>query len=146
MGRAELFATYVPPIAAIVSLAFGLSQFHQTQKLERDNLRLQADSLRLERESKAVDFLLRFIEVQKEVTGKPLPGKRDVAFWQHSMLLALTESVYRLTEGDSGWHDTVSWMVRSQKAFLEGVPQECNTITPKFLELIKSSVPAMTCE
>jgi hypothetical protein len=145
MQRAAHFATVVAALVAIAMLGLGFSQFIETQKLTRENLRLQTDVLNHERESKAIEFFLKFNELQKEVAGKPLPRKGDVAFWHHNMLLTLTESIFRLTEGDPGWRETVVWMLQTQKPFLDGIEQGCRTFATEFVVLMKSAAPAMKC-
>ena len=145
MERAAHIATIVAALVAILAFGFGLSQFSETQKLTRENLKLQAETLTHERESKAIEFFLKFNELQKEVAGKPLPKKGEAAFWHHNMLLSLTESVYKLTEGDTGWRETVIWMLTSQKLFLASVPQGCKTFAAEFVKLMKDAAPQMRC-
>ena len=145
MERDAHLATIVAARVAAFTCVFGLLQFHETQRLTRENLQLQAETLKHERESKAIEFFAKFNELQKEVGGKPLPKKGDAAFWHHNLLLALTEAVYRLTEDDFGWGQTVIWMLQTQKPYLEGVEQGCKTLAPKFLDLMKGAAPTMKC-
>ena len=111
-------ATVVAAVAAVAALAFGLYQFNETQALTRENLRLQAETLGHERESKAIEFFIKFNELKKELAGKPIGDENDASFWSHNMALALTESVYKLTEGDPGWKKTVLWMLKTQNEWL----------------------------
>ena len=145
MERAAHIATVAASIVAIVAFAVGLTQFNETQRLSQDNLRVQAETLNHERESKAVELFLKYNELQKEVASKPLPRKGEAAFWHHNMLLALTESVFKLTEGDTGWGKTVEWMLETQKPFLEGVSQGCTTFATEFVELMHRAAPKMQC-
>ena len=145
MERLAHIATVIAALVAILAFGFGLSQFNETQRLTRENLKLQMEALSHERESKAIDLFVKFNELQKEVAGKPLPRKGEAGFWHHNMLLALTESIYKLTEGDTGWHETVVWMLTSQKPFLVAVPQGCKTFAAEFLKLMKDAAPAMRC-
>jgi hypothetical protein len=145
MERAAHFATITAALVAIFTFGFGLLQFGETQKLARENLRLQTETITLEREVKAIELFAKYNELQKEVAGRPLSEEDGAAFWHHNLLLTLTESVFRLTEGDLGWGETVAWMLGSQKAFLERVEQGCRTFAPKFLDLMKTAAPAMKC-
>jgi hypothetical protein len=145
MTRVADKATVVAAGVAILTFAVGLYQFTDTQKLARRNLELQAATLDQERESKAIELFLKFNELEKEMATKPLPKKGDAAFWQYNMMLTLTESVFRLTEGDSGWLDTVTWMLQAQRPFLEDTPQGCRTFAASFLVLMRSAAPKMQC-
>ena len=145
MERAAHIATVIASIVAVVTFSVGLYQFTETQKLSRENLRLQAATLNHERESKAVELFLKFNELQKEVAAKPLPRKGDAAFWHYNMMLALTESVFKLTEGDSGWRETVAWMLETQRPFLESVPQGCRTFVEPFVAIMRTVAPKMQC-
>jgi len=145
MERAAHIATIIASLVAILAFGFGLSQFTDTQQLARENLRLQAQALSHERESKAVELFLKFNELKKEVANKPLPKKGGAAFWHHNMLLAITESVFKLTEGDAGWLETVSWMLEGQRPFLESAPQGCKTFADAFVVLMRHAAPRITC-
>jgi hypothetical protein len=145
MERAAHFATIIASLVATFTFSFGLLQFNETQKLARENLRLQTETLIHERETKAIELFVKYNELQKEIADKPSPRKGDAAFWHHNLLLTLTESVFRLTEDDFGWGQTVGWMLQSQKTFLESVEQGCRTFAPKFLNLMKTAAPAMKC-
>ena len=145
MERAAHAATVVAALIAIFALTFGLWQFNQTQTLTRENLRLQKETLGYERDSKAVELFLKFNELQKDISSHLLPKKGEASFWHHNMLLALTETVYKLTEGDPGWRETVIFMLQTEKPFLDGVEQNCRTFYGPFVELMKSIAPAMKC-
>jgi hypothetical protein len=145
MERAASIATVVAAVVAIVTFAVGVYQFTDTQQLARKNLELQAATLNQERESKAIELFLKFNELEKEVATKPMPKKGDASFWQYNMMLTLTESVFRFTEGDDGWQETVDWMLETQRPFLEGTPQGCRTFAASFLVLMKTIIPKMQC-
>jgi hypothetical protein len=49
MERASHIATVVASLVAMVTFAVGLYQFTETQKLSRENLRLQAATLNQDR-------------------------------------------------------------------------------------------------
>ena len=143
---AAQLATVIASIFAMFAIGLGYLQFRETQVATRQALRLQADTLQHERDSKAIEFFIKFNELQRDLSEKALSQKSETTFWQYNMLLALTESVYRLTEGDPGWYETVRWMVKSQRSFLEGTPQGCVTMTPAFVRLMKDEVPRTVCE
>lgn len=145
MERVSDVATVVASLVAIVAFGVGLGQFSLTQQLARENLRLQAQALDDERESKAVELFLKFNELQQAVANKPLPPKGSAAFWNHNMLLGLTESVFRLTEGDRRWGETVEWMLSVQRPFLEGEPQGCATFADVFVRMMLRAAPDMRC-
>jgi hypothetical protein len=92
-----------------------------------------------------VELFLKFNELQKDVATKPLPRKGEAAFWHYNMMLALTESVFKLTEGDRGWRETVAWMLETQRPFLESVVQGCQTFADDFVALMRAAAPEMQC-
>lgn len=145
MERAAHISTIVASLVAILAFGFGLWQFTETQTLTRVNLSLQAETLDHERESKALEFFLKFNELQKEIANKPLPKRGDAYFWHYNMLLTITESVYRLTRADPGWQETVLWMLQVQSQFLESVPQGCRTFNADFVTLLRKAVPRLKC-
>ena len=149
MDRIERFAHRANITAAIVAtlaLLAGSYQFWRTQELTQQNLRLQAETLNNDRESKAIEFFVKFNEIKKELAGKPVPtSDTSPDFWSHNLALSLTESVFRLTEGDPGWKKTVLWMLESQRQFLESVPQGCKTFAQNFRFLMQKTAPSMRC-
>jgi hypothetical protein len=138
-------ATVVASIVAIIALTVGLWQFNKTQRFARENLRLQAKTLQHEREVKAIELFLKFNELQQEATSAAPSKKGDATFWRHNALVAITESVYRLTAGDAGWEETVIWMLQIQRPFLTQNIFNCKTYDPMFVEKIKQVVPELRC-
>jgi hypothetical protein len=146
MQRAAHFASIAASILAVFAFGVGLWQFTVTQKQARETLELQTDTLKHERQSKAIDYFIKFNELQKDAAGKPLPkNDDDPEFWRHNLLLALTEQLFLLTEGDMGWELTVQWMLEKQEPFLVGKPQGCNTFAVRFVALMRKAAPAMKC-
>jgi hypothetical protein len=145
MERAATFSTISASLVTIFAFCFGIWQFTETQKLTQENLRLQAETLDHERDSKAIELFLKFNELQREVANKPLPKRGDSYFWHHNMLLTITESVYRLTSPDPGWQETVFWMLKEQKRYIEAVPQGCQTFNTDFIKLMKKIAPHLNC-
>jgi hypothetical protein len=144
--RAARLATTVAALVAIIAFGLGYLQFKETQVATRQTLNLQSDMLRHERETKAIELFIKFNELQRELAGKALPKKSEALFWQYNMLLALTESVFRLTQGDQGWYETVRWMLKTQRSFLESTPQGCRTFNTTFVQVMREEAPRMVCE
>jgi hypothetical protein len=138
-------ATIAAALVAALAFIVGLLQFNETQKMTRENIRLQNEVLTHEREAKAIEFYMKYHELKKAVSDKPLPKSSDPAFWDYNLLLVLTESIFRLTEGDEGWGKGVMGMLQSQKDFLEHQEQDCRTWAPRFLALMQQAAPAMRC-
>jgi hypothetical protein len=145
MQLAASIATVLAAAIAGVALLVGLWQFNRTQQLTRQNLLLQAKALQHEREVKAIELFLKFNELNAELVSESRSAGSEGAFWKHNALLAITESVFRLTAGDVGWRETVLWMLQIQKPFIVDNPINCKTFAPEFIELIKSSCPEMRC-
>ena len=140
-------ATIAASLVAIASLVAGTYQFWRTQELTQENLRLQAETLSNDRETKAIEFFVKFNEIKKDLAGKPVPTSDSASdFWSHNLALSLTESVFRLTEGDPGWKKTILWMLESQRSFLEAVPQGCKTFSQNFRTLMQKTLPKLQCE
>ena len=69
-------ATIAASLVAIASLLAGTYQFWKTQDLTQENLRLQAETLSNDRETKAIEFFVKFNEIKKDVAGKEVPISR----------------------------------------------------------------------
>ena len=140
-------ATITASLVAIAALLAGTYQFLKTQELTQENLRLQAETLSNDRETKAIEFFIKFNEIKKDLAGKSASGSEPAQdFWNHNLALTLTESVFRLTEGDPGWKKTTLWMLESQRPFLESVPQGCRTFSQNFRTLMQKVAPKLRCE
>jgi hypothetical protein len=57
LERASYLATIAAAIVAVLALVFGYFQFEDTQKAERETLRLQREAVHDEREAKAIASL-----------------------------------------------------------------------------------------
>ena len=129
--------------AVVTVLAFltGLWQFNRTQRMTQQNLKLQEELLRHERESKAVDLFVKFNDLKASTAGKPLDQADESLFWPHNSMVAITESVFKLTNGDPEWDRTVVWMLERQTNFLSLNAIDNGTYSAKFLSLIKKTIP-----
>ena len=116
--RAAHLATVLATLVAAGAFVFGVYQFRDTQQMARRNLELQMETLQQDREKKAVELFLKFNEQEQELATKPPPRKGEAGYWRYNALLATTEAVFRLTRGDEGWEETVSWMLEVQRPFL----------------------------
>ncbi len=126
--------SYAPLIAsAIASIAFlsGLWQFWHTQRLTR--------------EVKAVELFLKFNELNQQLAEGGRRENEATIFWKCNALVAITESVFNLTQGNKSWAATVHWMLEAQKEFLTAQPLNCETFSPAFLKLLKEAVPRVQC-
>ena len=130
-------ATVFAAVVAVATFGVGLYQFNKTQYLARE-------TLAHERESKAVELFLKFNETMQNRAKEPIANEEQL-FWSNNALLALTESVYKLTVPDDGWNRTILWMLSRQLEFLEGKPQGCDTFADPFVALMKRSAPMMKC-
>lgn len=144
LGGAANLATIAASFVAVFALGFGYYQFQATQVLTRQTLQLQKDALRHEQEAKAIDLFLKFNEVQQGMS--PTRGKtKDALYWQQNIAMTITESVFKLTQGDAGWMATVEFMLREQVDFLTKDGLECDTFLPDFIELVKKVAEQDVC-
>ena len=145
MEKIASVATVVASAVAVIAFLAGLWQFNQTLRLTRGNLRQQSELFRHEREAKAIDLFLRFSELQHRLAGQPLSRTDEATFWQHNALLGISESIYKLTAGDTDWGETVLWMLQAQKPFIGANRINCKTFTPAFIEKMRETVPELQC-
>lgn len=145
MQYAANLATVVAAVIAAIAMGLGYFQFNETQKLTRDALELQVSALKNDREMKAVELFLKFNEVQQELSAKPLPRRGEAAFWRHNALLVTTETVFRLTEGDTGWTETIDWMLEVQAPFLNQTEFRCKSFAAAFLTRMLTIAPTLKC-
>ena len=134
-------STLAASIVALLAFLAGLWQFNRTQRLTRTNLELQSDLLHHEREARAVELFIKFNELKASTAGKPLDQSDEALFWQHNSMVAITESVHKLTHGDKTWDQTVVWMLERQDAFLRLNAIDNATYSPTFLALIEKTLP-----
>ena len=146
MERAAHLATIVGAVVAAGALLVGVYQFTETQQMTRRNLELQMETLQHEREMKAVELFLKFNEQQQGLAAKPPPRKGEAAFWRYNALLGTTEAVFKLTRGDEGWEETVSWMLEVQRPFLLQTEFNCKTFADDFVVRMKNAAPSLKCK
>jgi len=146
MERAAHLATVVGALVAAVALLVGVYEFTKTQRMARRNLELQMKTLLQDREIKAIELFLKFNEQQQELAAKPPPRKGEAAFWRYNALLAATEAVFKLTRGNEGWDETVSWMLEVQRPFLLQTEFSCKTFAGDFLLRMKKAAPDLKCK
>jgi hypothetical protein len=146
MERAAHLATVVGALVAAVALLVGVYEFTKTQHMARKNLELQIAMLQKDREIKATELFLKFNEQKEEFAGKPAPRKGEAAYWRANALLAATEAVFKLTRGDKGWEETVSWMLEEQRPFLLQSEFSCKTFAGDFLLRMKKAAPDLKCK
>jgi hypothetical protein len=116
---------------AIAAILSGLWQFRQTQRLSR--------------EAKAVDLFLKFNELNEELVVNPVTNRENATFWKINALLTITEAVFRLTDGEATWKQTVHWMLRLQEPFLTTNGVNSKTFFPEFVREIRVAVPNAKC-
>ena len=147
MECAAQFATVMVALVAAVTLIIGGYQFTKTQQMERKILDFQRKTLQQEREKKAIELFLTFNEQQAELAAKPPPREGEAAYWRYNALLAATEAIFKLTRGDKGWEETVSWMLKEPlRPFLLQTELNCWTFDPEFLDLMKKAAPGLKCK
>jgi hypothetical protein len=139
-------STIVASIVAVLAFLTGAFQFSRSQALVRANLKLQSDLLSHERETKAIELFIKFNELMQTIIEKPLDSSSHEIFWQHNAMLAVTESIHKLTNGDKEWDNTVIWMLRKQGQFLTLHPIDGSTYTASFLALIQSTIEDVCIE
>ena len=113
-------------LVAVAAFVLGYSQFRDTQRAERESLSLQ-------REARAVDLFVKYNELMRDAPRSRTNNAND-AFWRGNLAMALSESIFRLTEDDSGWRETVKWMVSDHTADL---PLNCATYDTAFVTLVR---------
>ena len=131
MECAAHLATVLAALVAAVTLIVGGCQFSKTQQQER--------------EKKAIELFLKFNEQKEKLAAKPVTG--DAAYWRSNALLATTEAIFKLTRGDKGWEETVSWMLKEQVPFLlQTKGFNCGTFAEDFLKLMQKAAPDLKCK
>lgn len=144
------WATVLTGLVAALSLIFGSIQFTRVQALEADTQQLQAETLDHERNAQAVDLFVKFNEIQRGVeqssSGGGQPATSAVpSTWDKNILLAITESVFLLTPGDSGWEATVGWMLKKQLELEPDLTLECPTFATEFVRLVHDAIGHDPC-
>lgn len=137
MEKAAHGATISASVVAVVLLFFGVYQFNETQTLAQENLRN-------EREMKAVELFVKFNELQEERVASTSDNAGEAAYWRGNTLVAITESIYNLSEGNASWKATVEWMLNVQEPYLIQNPPNCNTYSAEFSALLKGR-PVKLC-
>lgn len=125
IGFAPFFASFV----AIIAMLSGLWQFKKTQRLVR--------------ETKAIDLFLKFNELNEQLSKIESSENKSMVFWQSNAMLAITETIFKLTEGDDSWRETVKWMLEIQDSFLIDTGINSKSYSPAFVSLMKEIIPSL---
>jgi hypothetical protein len=131
MNQLVPYAQVLGPLVTAIAFLAGLWQFRRTQLLSR--------------EAKAIDLFLKFNELKDQLAKRETDKLPEAAFWQHNALLAITEAVFRLTEGDRSWEATVDWMLKSQQWFLTQTSIVCASYSARFVARMRRVVPDLRC-
>lgn len=145
MERFVHVATVAAAVVAAASFGFGIYQFSETQKLARSNLEMQAEALAWDREIKAVELFQKFNEQAELIEASPPSKDGKASFWKQNALMATTEALFTLTEGEAGWDQTVTWMLWVQEEYLTKSGFNCSTFSAKFVERMRQTSPGLKC-
>jgi hypothetical protein len=138
------WATIIAAVVAITTFYLGYQQFHQTQEATRQTLELQKQGIDLERESKAVELLLRY----NEMMSAPPPAQKSGAanpYWQVNIALSLAESIFILRKDDENWRATIAWMLSNHVEDLKKERLNCSTFDSQFIQFVNQVMKQNTC-
>ena len=99
LERSSYFATIAVAVVGICALLVGVYQFSETQKQQRE-------TLELERQAKAVELFVKYNDLMREAAAQKSRENTGAVFWRNNLSIAITESIWNLTIGDSGWEST----------------------------------------
>jgi hypothetical protein len=130
--NAANLATIFAALVAAGSFYYGYQQFKQTQTDTRELLKLEKEALDHERESRAVDLLVKYNEVVAETPD--------------NLGVSLAESVFRVRKDDAGWKETVVWMLGHHVNYLKKYGLQCPTFDSEFIELANRVTKVDVCK
>jgi hypothetical protein len=132
MSSIPIIAPLIASAIAAIAFLSGLWQFRHTQLLTR--------------EVKAVELFLKFNELNQQIAESKRSEEHDAVFWRRNAMVAITEAVFNLTQGNKSWEATVRWMFEVQKEFLTRQPFAGDTFSPGFVRLLKEAIPEWKSE
>ena len=134
LERASYMATIAAAVVAVVALVFGYVQFADTQRAQRE-------TLSLEREAKAIDLTLKFVDL--ETMGA---AKANRAALRDQQAVVIAESIFNLSGDNEGWKETVKWMVEDEKEYIKANHLGCPSFSAQFIAYVKTIVGPDICE
>jgi hypothetical protein len=133
LERASYIATISAALVGIAALVFGYFQFADTQRAQRE-------TLQLEREVKAIDLTLRFVDL--ETAGVKA---KDRASFRDQQAVAIAESIFNLVGDDPGWKATVKWMVEAETKYIQTNLLGCESFNADFIGFTKTIAGQNIC-
>jgi hypothetical protein len=116
-------ATVIAAVIAAVAIILGYEQFSKGHELEK--------------KSKAVDYFIKYNEIMKDTPANN--------FWSYNVSMSIAESIYKLRRDDSGWVETVEWMLIQHKDSLKTAGLGCRTFDDDLEELAKTVAGKDVC-
>jgi hypothetical protein len=145
LQNAANLATVLVAFMAAGSFCYGCYQFRETQQDTRQLLALQEQVLDQDRDSKAVELMVKYNELMSEPHLHPRPGGSEKEFWRENLGLTIAESIFRLRKNDSGWRETVTWMLSNHVAHLKQSGLNCPTYDAEFVQLANATTQDDLC-
>ena len=136
-------ATVLVAILAVGSFGYGCYQFRKTQAGTRQLLELQEQVFDQERDSAAVELTVKYNELMSEPRSGPNRSEKE--FWRENLGLTIAESIFRLRKNDSGWQETVKWMLSNHVAHLKQNGLNCPTYDAEFVQLANAATQVDLC-
>lgn len=138
-------ATIVAALVTVGGLYYGVTQFAKTQEDARRVYAQQEQALDQERDSKAMDLFVKYNELMSEAAPGKKSGEGGSNYWRDNLAIAIAESIFRFRRNDSGWKQTVVWMLSNHTSYLKKNGLNCPTYDPDFVKLANTATQANLC-
>jgi len=150
LERASFVASIIAAFATVAAIMVGSYQFVELE--ERD------------RQTRAVDLFVKYNELQRDAANdaaanaarkdplqqtSPVPpdaqGTTAVREqWRRNLSLAISESIWMLRSDDTGWKNTVKWMLMEEEGRAP-FSLDCSTFDPEFVAFANESLAHQVC-
>ena len=140
--NAANIATVFAALIAAGSFYYGYLQVKETQQEAREVLELQQNSFDQERDSRAVDLFLKYNELMGQTNSRAESIQND---WRENLAVSIAESVFRLRKDDSGWKETVAWMLSHHIEYLKKARLNCPSFDGDFVKLANEQAKEDLC-
>jgi hypothetical protein len=121
LERFSYIATIAAAIAAIVALWLGYRQFADTQALDR--------------ETKAIDLTLKFIDLKTDEATQATRADR-----RNQQRVVIAESIFDVAGDNEGWRETAKWMVEEEAQYIKTNHLGCQSFNGEFIEYVKKTI------
>jgi len=134
LERGSHLATIAAALIAVAAVLVATCDFRETQRFERETL----DMIQ---EGRAVDLFVKYNDLMQHEPARR--AQRDS--WRGNLSIALAESIWRLRRADSGWVETVAWMLQTENSIKAVTDLDCSTYDPGFVTLAKERLQHDVC-